>query len=62
MSEAVKCRQGMLGMDLSELSSCAAGLTLKYCQFVRAGRMNMTKNLSMIWREKFLEVSIAVTQ
>jgi hypothetical protein len=27
MSEAVKCRQGMLGMDLSELS-CAVGLTL----------------------------------
>jgi hypothetical protein len=28
MSEAVKCRQGMLGMDLCELSSCAIGLTL----------------------------------
>ncbi|KAG2746381.1 hypothetical protein P692DRAFT_20835948, partial [Suillus brevipes Sb2] len=46
MSEAVKCRQGILGMDLFELSLCA---------FMRAGRINMTKNLSMIWREKFFE-------
>jgi hypothetical protein len=32
------------------------------CQFVRAGRIDMTTNLSMIEQEKFFEVSEAVTQ
>ncbi|KAG2739273.1 hypothetical protein P692DRAFT_20841383, partial [Suillus brevipes Sb2] len=51
MSETVKCRQGILGMDLCELS---CWLDVDY-QFIRAGRIIMTKDLSMIEREKFFE-------
>jgi hypothetical protein len=46
MSEAVKCRQGILDIVLCELS-CWLDVD---CQFMRAGRMDIPKNLSMIWR------------
>jgi hypothetical protein len=32
------------------------------CQFIRAGKIDMTTNLTMIEREKFFEASIAVMQ
>jgi hypothetical protein len=58
MSEVVKCRQGILGIDLCEFF-CWLDID---CQFIRAGRINMIKNLSMMERKKFFEVSIAVMQ
>ncbi|KAG2740631.1 hypothetical protein P692DRAFT_20840597, partial [Suillus brevipes Sb2] len=51
MSETVKCRQGILGMGLCELS-CWLDVD---GQFIRAGRIDMTKNLSMMERERFFD-------
>jgi hypothetical protein len=58
--ETVKYRQGILqvGMDLCEFF-CWLDVI---CQFIRAGRINMIKNLSMMERKKFFEVSRAAMQ